>query len=187
MSMFTLTISCLAIPNLPCFVDLTFQDPVQYCSLQHWTLRSPRDTSTAGVLFPLWPSCFILSGAISNCPCSFPSSVIGHLPDCVTSSCLFILFMGFSGQESFHGLPFASAVDHFLSELLTVAHLSRGALYGRTHNFTVIQVPSLWQGCDLGRVVNSVRCFFWVCWDDRVFFWLSFCFCGVLHWLISMR
>ena len=34
--------------------------------------------------------------------------------------------------------------------------------------------------------LNFVRFFFWVCWDDHVFFWLFFCFCGVLHWLISM-
>ena len=26
--------------------------------------------------FPLWPSCFILSGAISNCPLLFPSSIL---------------------------------------------------------------------------------------------------------------
>ena len=27
--------------------------------------------------FPLWPSCFILSGAISNCPLLFPGSILG--------------------------------------------------------------------------------------------------------------
>ena len=27
--------------------------------------------------FPLWPSCFILSGAIINCPLLFPSSLLG--------------------------------------------------------------------------------------------------------------
>ena len=31
------------------------------------------------VSFPLWPSCFILSGAISNCSPRFPSTYIGHL------------------------------------------------------------------------------------------------------------
>ena len=35
MSMFTLVI-CLTTSNLPWFVDLTFQVPMQYCSLQHW-------------------------------------------------------------------------------------------------------------------------------------------------------
>ena len=27
--------------------------------------------------FPLWPSCFILSGSINNCPLLFPSSLLG--------------------------------------------------------------------------------------------------------------
>ena len=37
MLMFTLAISCLTTSNLPWFMDLTFQVPMQYCSLQHWT------------------------------------------------------------------------------------------------------------------------------------------------------
>ena len=37
MSMFTLVISCLTTSNLPLFMDLTFQVPMQYCSLQHQT------------------------------------------------------------------------------------------------------------------------------------------------------
>ena len=41
-----LTISCLTNSNLLWLVDLTFQVPLQYCSLQHWTLLSPPDTST---------------------------------------------------------------------------------------------------------------------------------------------
>ena len=35
MSAFTLAVSCLTTSNLPWFVDLTFQVPMQYCSLQH--------------------------------------------------------------------------------------------------------------------------------------------------------
>ena len=38
MSMFTLAISYLTTSNLPWFMALTFQVPMQYCSLQHWTL-----------------------------------------------------------------------------------------------------------------------------------------------------
>ena len=38
MSMFTLTISYLTTSNLPWFMDLTFQVPMHYCSLQHQTL-----------------------------------------------------------------------------------------------------------------------------------------------------
>ena len=46
MSVFTLAISCLTTSNLPWFMDLPFQVPMQYCSLQHQTLLSPPDTST---------------------------------------------------------------------------------------------------------------------------------------------
>ena len=49
--MFTLAVSCLTTSNLPWFMDLTFQVPMQYCSLQHWTLLLPPVTSTAGYCF----------------------------------------------------------------------------------------------------------------------------------------
>ena len=38
MSMFTLAIYCLTTSNLPWFMYLTFQVPMQYCFLQHQTL-----------------------------------------------------------------------------------------------------------------------------------------------------
>ena len=55
MSMFTLAIFCLTTPMV---MDLTFQVPVQYCSLQHWSLLSPPDTSTA--------ECQLCSGSASS-------------------------------------------------------------------------------------------------------------------------
>ena len=58
MSMFTLVISCLTTFNLPWFMDLTFQVPMQYCCLQHWTLLPSPVTSTTGCCF-----CF---GSISS-------------------------------------------------------------------------------------------------------------------------
>ena len=51
MSTFTLAISCLTTSNLPGFMDLTFQVPMQYCSLEHWTLLLSPVTSTAGYCF----------------------------------------------------------------------------------------------------------------------------------------
>ena len=48
----------------------------------------------------------------------------------VLSFCLFILFMGFSRQEYWSGLPFPSPVDHILSELSTTTHPSWVALHG---------------------------------------------------------
>ena len=51
MSTFTLAISCLTTSNLPWFMDLTVQVPVQYCSLQHWTLLLSPVISTTGYCF----------------------------------------------------------------------------------------------------------------------------------------
>ena len=48
MSKFTLVISCLTTSNLPWFMDLIFQVPMQYCSLQHQTLLLSPVKSTAG-------------------------------------------------------------------------------------------------------------------------------------------
>ena len=49
--MFTLAISCLTTSNLLWLKDLTFQIPMQCCSLQHRTCLSPPDTSTTGCRF----------------------------------------------------------------------------------------------------------------------------------------
>ena len=51
MSTFTLAISCLTTSNLPWFMDLTFQVPMQHCSLQHWALLLSPVTSTTGYCF----------------------------------------------------------------------------------------------------------------------------------------
>ena len=51
MSTSTLAISCLTTSNLPWFMDLTFQVPMQYCSLQHQTLFLSPFPSTTGCCF----------------------------------------------------------------------------------------------------------------------------------------
>ena len=48
---------------------------------------------------------------------------------------MFLLFMGFSGQEYRSGLPFPSPVDHVLSELSTMTRPSWVALHGMAHSF----------------------------------------------------
>ena len=55
-SMFTLAISCLTTSSLLSFTDLTFQVPLQYCSLQYQTLLPPPVTSTTGCCFAFAPS-----------------------------------------------------------------------------------------------------------------------------------
>ena len=46
-----------------------------------------------------------------------------------------MLFMGFSRQLYGSGLPFPSPVDHVLSKLSTMTHLSWVALHGVAHSF----------------------------------------------------
>ena len=58
MSIFTLAISCLTTSNLSWFMDLTVQVPMQYCTLQHWTLIPSPVTSTIG--------CCFLFGSVSS-------------------------------------------------------------------------------------------------------------------------
>ena len=58
--------------NLPWFMNLTFQVPTQYCSLQHWTSITSHIHNWT--LLSLWRHLFILSGVISPL---FSSSILG--------------------------------------------------------------------------------------------------------------
>ena len=55
---FTLAMSCLTTSNMPWLMNLTFQVPIQYCSLHHQTWLQSPVTATAGCCF-----CF---GSISS-------------------------------------------------------------------------------------------------------------------------
>ena len=126
MSTFTLATSCLTTSNLPWFKDLTFQVPMQYCSLQHWTLLLSPATSTTGYCFcfgsipsfflelflhwspvaywaPNWPGAFL-----------FQYSII--LP--------FYTVHGVLKARIWSGLPSPSPVAHILSDLPTVTRPS---------------------------------------------------------------
>ena len=150
MLMFTLAISCLTTSNLPWITDLKFQVPIQYCSLQHWTLLLWPVTSTTGCCFCFGSiRSFFLILFLHWSPVAYwaPTN-LGSSSFSVLSFCLFILFMGFSRQEYWSGLPFPSPVDHILSELSIMTHLSWVALHGVAHRFSeldkaVIHVISL--------------------------------------------
>ena len=72
MSMFALAISCLTIFNLPWFMNLTFQVPMQYFSLQHWTLFLSQVTPTTGCCFHFFSaSSFFLELFICSSPVTF--------------------------------------------------------------------------------------------------------------------
>ena len=135
--MFTLAISCLIISNLPWFMDLTFQVPMQYCSLQHRTLFPSPVTSTTGCC-----CCFVSISSFflelflhwSSVTYWTPTN-LGSSSFSVLSFYLFILFMGFSRQEYWIGLPFPSPVNQFLSELSTMTRLCWVDLHSMAHSF----------------------------------------------------
>ena len=150
MSMFTLAISCLTTSNLPWFMDLTFPVPMPYCSLKHQTWLPSPVTSTTRCCFCFGSvSSFFLEAFLHLSPVAYRASAdFGSSSFSVLSFCLFILFMGFSRQEYWSGLPFPSPVDHVLSELSTMTSPSWVVLHGMAHSFieqdkAVVHVISL--------------------------------------------
>ena len=97
MSIFTLAISCLTTSNLPWFMDLTFQVPMHYCSLQHWTLLLSPVTSTAGYCFCFGSILsFFLELFLHWSPVVYWAPTdLGSSSFSILSFCLFIVFMGF--------------------------------------------------------------------------------------------
>ena len=150
MSMFTLAISwfdhfqftLIHGPNIPGSYAILFSIASDFTSVTSHIHNC--------VLFSLWLCPIILSGVISPL---FSSSLLGtywpgeFIFQCYIF-CLFILFIGFSRQEYWSGLPFPSPVDHVLSELSTMTHPSWVALHGMAHSFieldkTVVHIISL--------------------------------------------
>ena len=134
---------------------LTFQVPMQYCSLQHQTLLPSPAKSTAGYFcFGSVSSFFLELFLLCSSIAYWASTNLGSSSFSVQSS-PFILFMGFSRQEYWSGLPFPSPVDHVLSELFTMTCLSWGALHGLAHSLTELDkavghVIRLVSFCDCG-------------------------------------
>ena len=148
MSMFTLAISCLITSNLPWFMDLTFQVPLHYCSLQQQTFTTRHNHKC--VFFLLWLRLFVPSGAIfcSSLAAYWIPTDLGSSSFSVILLCLFILLHGFARQEYQSCLTFPFSVDHVLSELSTMNSPSWVALHSMVHSFieldkAVIQVISL--------------------------------------------
>ena len=159
--MFILAISCLTTSNLPWFMDLTFQLPMQYCSLQHRTLLPSPVTSTTGYCFCFGsiPS-FFLELFLHWSPVAYWAPTdLGSSSFRILSFCLFILFMGFSRQECWSGLPFLSSMDHVLSDLSTMTCPSWVALHGIAHSFIELDKA-------MAHVIRLVS-FLWL--------WFSFC------------
>ena len=118
---------------------------MHYCSLQNQTLLPSPVTSTSGHCFCFCSaSSFLLELFLHSSPVAYwaPTNLGGRSSFSVISFCLFILFMGFSRQECWSGLPFPSPVDHDLSELSTMTHPSWVALHSMVHSF--IELGKVW-------------------------------------------
>ena len=125
MSKCTLAISYLTTSNLPWFTDITFQVPMQYFSLQHWTLVSSADAITTGYHFCFDSASSFLLGLFL---CS--SSVTYWAPTNLGSSSFSVI--SFLPFHTIHGvlkakmlkwfaIPFS--LDHILSGLSTTTCL----------------------------------------------------------------
>ena len=137
MSMFTLAISCLTTSNLPWFMDLTFQVPMQYCSLQHWTLLPSPFTSTTGCCFHFASISSFFSGVISPL---FSSSILGtYWPEeFIFQYHIFLPFYTVHGVRKtrilkWFAIPFSSGPR--FSKLSTMTHPSCVALHSMAHGF----------------------------------------------------
>ena len=96
-------------------MDLAFQVPMQYCSLQHQTLLLSPVPFTTGYCFCFGsiPS-FFLKLFLHWYPIEYwVATNLGSSSFSVLSFCLSILFMGFSRQEYWSGLPFPSTWTSF--------------------------------------------------------------------------
>ena len=96
---------------------------MQYCSLQHRTLLLSPVTSTTGYCFCFGsiPSFFLDSFILHWSPVAYWAPTdLGSSSFRILSFYLFIMFMGFSRQEYWSGLPFPSPVDHIVSDFSTM-------------------------------------------------------------------
>ena len=151
--MFTLAISCLTTFNLPWFMDLTFQVPMQYCSLQHQTFSITSHIHN-WVLFLLWLHLFILSGGIS--PLISSSILDTYQPGEFIFQCpIFLPFHTVHGVLKARILKwlllFPSPVDHVLSELSSMICPSCMALCGMAHS--VIELDN-----SVVHLASSISC-----------------------------
>ena len=88
-------------------MDLTFQVPIQHCSLQHRTLLLSPDTSKTGCCFCFGSiSSFFLKLFLHSSPvASWALAQWGSSSFSVISFVLFMLFIGFSRQQYWSDLP----------------------------------------------------------------------------------
>ena len=146
--MFTVAISRLITSSLPWFMDLTFQVPMQYCSLQHWTLFSLPDTSTTEYHFHFGPATplfleLIVTALHSSPVVYWTASDLGRL---IFGCHIFLPFHTdheILTARILEWFAFLLPVDHVLSELFTMTRLSQVALHSMAHSFIELCKPLL--------------------------------------------
>ena len=154
MSTFTLAVSCLTTSNLPWFMDLTFQVPMQYCSLLHRTLLLSPVTSTTGYYFcfgsiPL----FFLELFLYWSPVAYWAPTdLGSSSFSILSFCLFILFMGSQGKNT-------GVVCHSLLQWTTFCQNFSGAVPGSVGSiqFQIVPCSSFY----FSRSIGPFQCSRW--------------------------
>ena len=133
-------ISYLTTSNLPWFMDLTFQVPMQYCSLQHRTLLPSPVTSTTGCcFFFVSVSSFFLELVLHWSPVAYWAPT-----DLGSSSFSVLSFLPFHTVQGvlkarilkWFAIPFSS--EPRFVELSTMTHPSWVALQGMAHSFMMI-------------------------------------------------
>ena len=113
-------------------MNLTFQVPMQYCSLQHQTLLSPPDTCTTECHFCFGPaSSFFLKLFLCPSPLTYWTlSNLGvwgggvHLPGSVISLFLSYCLWSSQGKTVEVVFPFPSPVDHWAKQVLLTGQKS---------------------------------------------------------------
>ena len=161
MSMLTLAISCLTTSNLPWFMDLTFQLPMQYCPLQHQILLPSPVTSTTGHYFRFGSaSSFFLDLFLHS---SLIGSILGtyQYGEFMFQCHIFLPF------HTVHGILKARILKWLASQfssgprfvrLSTMTHPSGMALHGLAHSFELEKA--------VAHMISLIS-FLWL--------WFSFC------------
>ena len=125
-------------------MDLIFQVPIQYCSLQHWTLLSSPDTSTTGHCSHFGSaSSFLPELLLHSSPVAHRAPTdLGSSSYSVTSFCLFTLFMGFS-RKDFPGVSDGKASAYNAGNLGSIPGSGRspGEENGNPFQYSCLENP----------------------------------------------
>ena len=151
--MLTLAISSLSPSNLPWFMDLTSQVPLQYCSLQHQSLFPSPVTSTTGRCFRFFLELFLHSSPVAYWA---PTDLGVRLSVSYLFAFLYCLWVF---KAKWFAIPFSSGPLEFCQNYPPWSRPSCVALQGMAHSFIELDKAVI-------HVISLVS-FLWL--------WFSFC------------